>query len=157
MPRSPPKPLPLLKILNNPQRTLHRNQCRNLLTFSQAPTSAPLRTPHPFPHFPRTAPFPQSHFYSTFLPPQPPFPITPLCPSPTCACALTPSDLDIDREGTLSGTVPAYAQHVLISTGREDWASRITDDDDPHAALTRVLKGELGVGGRFHDVSVYFP
>lgn len=154
MPRSP---LPLLKCLNNPQHIPSLNRRRNLLTSPSAPTFTPLQTPHPSPHFPRQASFPQSHFYSTFLPSQPPFPITPLCPSPTCACALTPTDLDIDREGALRGTVPAYAQHVLISTGREDWASRITDDDDPHAALTRVLKGELGLGGRFHDVRVYSP
>lgn len=52
--------------------------------------------------------------------------------------------------------MPAYTQHVLISTGREDWASRITDDDDAHAVLTRALKRELGFGGRYHDVGVYF-
>lgn len=158
MPRNPPKLLRPLKVLDKPPtHHLSKTPKRNPSLPTSISTQSPLRKPHCFPHIP-TAPLSRSlQSYSTFPSPKPPFPITPICPPSTCACIPTPTDLNIDYEATLSGTVPAYTQHVLISTGRDDWASRITDDDDSHAALTGILKRELGLGGRFHDVRVCLP
>ncbi|KAH6626864.1 Sucrase/ferredoxin-like-domain-containing protein [Chaetomium sp. MPI-SDFR-AT-0129] len=67
----------------------------------------------------------------------PPFPVI-----PTCACAAPPelpADLQIDREAPLNGAIPSYAQHVLICSGKRDWAKRIEDDEDIGGVV-----GELG-------------
>ncbi|KEF63881.1 uncharacterized protein A1O9_01859 [Exophiala aquamarina CBS 119918] len=46
-----------------------------------------------------------------------------------------------------------YAQHLLLSTGRMDWTSRIEDERDTASwgRLTSEMKGILGRGGEFHD------
>ncbi|KAF2491373.1 hypothetical protein BU16DRAFT_468759 [Lophium mytilinum] len=77
----------------------------------------------------------------------PPFPVIESCPSPTCACRAAPENLDIDREEPLNGKMAAYAEQVLVSTGRDDWSSRIEDEDH----LAKSLKGFLGRGGKFND------
>lgn len=62
-----------------------------------------------------------------------------------------PPGLDIEREKPLNGSMAAYAEQVLISTGRPDWSSRI--EDEPDAVLVRQLKKFLGRGGKYSDVS----
>lgn len=42
-----------------------------------------------------------------------------------------------------------YAEQVLVSTGRDDWKSRIEEEDE--ADFVRELKGLLGRGGKFCD------
>lgn len=88
-----------------------------------------------------------------------PFPTASRCPSPTCACAETPSGLDIDREKNLNGSMAPYAQHVVISTGKSDWTSRIEDDGQgiPWGDFGRQLKAMLGRGGKYSDVRGYVP
>lgn len=67
-----------------------------------------------------------------------------------------PSGLDIDRERTLNGTMPPYAQHVVVRTGRDDWGSRIEDEDESVEGtgmnFARSLKRLVGKGGKFFDV-----
>jgi hypothetical protein len=75
------------------------------------------------------------------------------CPSPTCQCRETPEGLDIDRESKLNGTMPAYAEQVIISTGRTDWKSRIQEDQD--SALVNQLAKFTGPKGKFSDVYYY--
>ncbi|MCJ1390753.1 hypothetical protein MMC18_003614 [Xylographa bjoerkii] len=77
-----------------------------------------------------------------------PYPTIDVCPSPTCACAPTPTGLDIDHKLPLAGTKPPYAQHIVICTGREDWPSRIEDDEGLN--LAKELKTLLGPKGQFH-------
>lgn len=86
--------------------------------------------------------------------PQPSFPVTATCPSPTCQCSPTPADLDIDRTKSLNGTMSPYAQHLIVSTGRKDWTSRIEDERDtaPWGRFTAEMKQVLGRGSEFHDV-----
>ena len=83
----------------------------------------------------------------------PPFPIVESCPSPTCQCRETPSGLDIEREQNLNGSMAAYAEQVLISTGRNDWKSRIEEEDE--AVLVKQLKLYLTRGGKYSDVCVH--
>ncbi|MCJ1434884.1 hypothetical protein MMC27_004254 [Xylographa pallens] len=78
-----------------------------------------------------------------------PYPTIDVCPSPTCSCAPTPPGLAIDHQLPLAGTKPPYAQHIVICTGRDDWPSRIEDEDGPN--LAKELKGLLGPKGRFHN------
>ncbi|KAK3939562.1 Sucrase/ferredoxin-like-domain-containing protein [Diplogelasinospora grovesii] len=91
---------------------------------------------------------------------KPTFPIIPTCPSPTCSCAPTPElpeGLDIDHKTNLNGLIPNYTQHVLICTGKDDWPSRIEDDNsgDNLAADLRELVGRGGVfSDPFHNISV---
>lgn len=80
----------------------------------------------------------------------PPVPVIEACPSPTCPCRETPSGLDIERESNISGSMASYAEQVLICTGRDDWKSKIEDDED--AVLVRQLKGFLTRGGKYQDV-----
>ncbi|EXJ93556.1 hypothetical protein A1O1_01948 [Capronia coronata CBS 617.96] len=83
----------------------------------------------------------------------PPFPVIPTCPGPTCACSPMPAGLDIDRTHNLNGSMSPYAQHLIISTGRADWTSRIEDEKDT-AVWGRFIaetKSLLGRGGEFHD------
>jgi hypothetical protein len=44
----------------------------------------------------------------------------------------------------------SYAQQLLICTGKDDWTSKIEDEDD--AVLVRALKGFLTRGGKYVDV-----
>ncbi|KAI9685526.1 MAG: hypothetical protein M1822_004384 [Bathelium mastoideum] len=82
---------------------------------------------------------------------KPPFPIVEACPSPTCACRETPTGLDIDQKLPLNNTIARYTEQVIISTGKDDWPSRIEDDTD--SALARELRGLLGRGGKYSDPS----
>ncbi|KKZ68121.1 hypothetical protein EMCG_06231 [[Emmonsia] crescens] len=89
----------------------------------------------------------------------PPFPVTPSCPEPICPCAPTPGmpeGLEIDHERDLNGTMAPYSQQVLILTGQHDWRSRIEEDgvDKGWGMLARGLKGLVGRGGRYADVSM---
>ncbi|KAI5867272.1 Sucrase/ferredoxin-like-domain-containing protein [Durotheca rogersii] len=84
----------------------------------------------------------------------------PTCPEPTCDCAETPAmpfGSGIDRSANLNGLMPAYAQQVLICTGRDDWASRI-EEDHSGDNLAADLKELIGRGGMysdpFHNISV---
>ncbi|KZF21418.1 hypothetical protein L228DRAFT_249231 [Xylona heveae TC161] len=94
-----------------------------------------------------TASFKRSHAARGH--PAPTFPVIEKCPSPTCQCAPMPSGLDIDYKRPLSNTVAAYQEQVLISTGRDDWASRAEEEED--AVLLRGLKSLLGRGGTFSN------
>ncbi len=78
-------------------------------------------------------------------------PFVDICPSPTCPCAETP-ELEIDRKKPLVNTISPHAKHVVVHTGRVDWAKRIEDDvETPNIA--RELKALLGPKGPFYDVS----
>ncbi|KAM4056388.1 sucrase/ferredoxin-like domain-containing protein [Hirsutella rhossiliensis] len=93
-------------------------------------------------------------------PPAARLPTVQTCPSPTCACAdmpAMPEGLEIDRTSPLDGVMAAYAEQVLVCTGRDDWASRI-EDESGGDNLAADLKELLGRGGvyrdPFHNVSV---
>lgn len=73
------------------------------------------------------------------------------CPSPTCQCQEMPPGLDIELEQNINGTMAAYAEQVLISTGRDDWASKIETEDE--GVLIRRMKELLGPKGKYSDVS----
>ncbi|KAH9904665.1 Sucraseferredoxin-like protein [Xylariomycetidae sp. FL2044] len=84
----------------------------------------------------------------------------PRCPAPTCECAETPAmpdGLEIDREGKLNGLISNYAEQVLICTGKNDWSSRIEEENsgDNLAADLKELVGRGGVySDPFHNISV---
>lgn len=84
-------------------------------------------------------------------------PTIPTCPSPTCECADMPPDLDIDMEKKLNGSIAAYSEHVIVSTGQADWKSRIEDEKDtaPWGEIVASTRTLLGPKGRLHDVSSY--
>lgn len=65
-----------------------------------------------------------------------------------------PGDLDIERDKNLDGTMAAYSQHILVSTGRADWQSKIEDEKDtaPWGGVVASIKEMLGPKGRYHDV-----
>jgi hypothetical protein len=88
--------------------------------------------------------------------PAPPFPTIPTCPEPTCSCAKTPSNLDIDHERNLNGSMAGYSQQVIIATGQSDWRSRIEEDgvNEGWGILGRGLKGLVGRGGKYSDVRI---
>ncbi|RYP51160.1 hypothetical protein DL768_003428 [Monosporascus sp. mg162] len=68
-----------------------------------------------------------------------------------------PDGLELDKEGKLNGLIPNYAEQVLVCTGKDNWASRIEDDDggDNLAADLKELIGRGGVySDPFHNVSV---
>ena len=71
-----------------------------------------------------------------------------------------PPGLEIDHERALNGTMPPYAQHVVVRTGRDDWGSRIEDEGESVEGtgmnFARSLKGLVGKGGRFFNVCMYF-
>lgn len=64
-----------------------------------------------------------------------------------------PPNLDIDRTTSLNGTMAPYSQHLVISTGRSDWSSRI--EVDPYATLARELKRLMSRGGKYADVCIF--
>ncbi|KAL6805543.1 Sucrase/ferredoxin-like domain-containing protein [Trichoderma sp. SZMC 28012] len=92
--------------------------------------------------------------------PPPPFPTVSTCPSPTCSCADTPAmpdGLEIDRENPLNGVMAGYAEHVVVCTGKDDWMSKI-EDENSGDNLAADLKELFGRGGKytdpFHHISV---
>ncbi|KAK2032096.1 hypothetical protein LX32DRAFT_636687 [Colletotrichum zoysiae] len=85
--------------------------------------------------------------------PPPPFELVPTCPSPTCECAATPAmpdGLEIDRKAPLNGVMSAYAEQVLVCTGKDDWASRI-EEENSGDNLAADLKELFGRGGTYSD------
>lgn len=85
----------------------------------------------------------------------PPFPVIEACPIPTCQCREMPEGLDIEREQNISGSMASYAEQVLVCTGRNDWKSKIEDEDE--AVLVKQLKSFLGRGGKYSDVRAHVP
>jgi len=61
-----------------------------------------------------------------------------------------PEGYPIDHKGNINGLISNYAQQVLICTGKDDWASRIEDDNDGDN-LAADLKELVGRGGVFSD------
>lgn len=49
-------------------------------------------------------------------------------------------------------TMAAYKQHVIVRTGKDDWTSRIEDEEGDAGAFVRGLKGVSGKGGKAFDV-----
>ncbi|CAN8095466.1 unnamed protein product [Discula destructiva] len=68
-----------------------------------------------------------------------------------------PDGLPIDHKGKLNGLISSYAEQVLICTGKDDWPSRIEEDNsgDNLAADLKELFGRGGVySDPFHNISV---
>lgn len=78
-------------------------------------------------------------------------PVIATCPSPSCICQETPPGLDINRELPLGGTMPAYTEHVIFSTGRTNWTSRIEDDEG--LDVVKKMKSLLTRDGKYSEVS----
>jgi hypothetical protein len=83
-------------------------------------------------------------------PEQPSFPTIPECPSSTCSCSESPElppNLPIDRKTNLNGTMAPYAEQVLLCTGKDDWPSKIVDENsgDNIAAQFDRLLGRNGL------------
>ncbi|KAL6708320.1 hypothetical protein ACN47E_003244 [Coniothyrium glycines] len=78
-------------------------------------------------------------------------PYTQTCPSPTCECAATPVDLDIDHKTPLLNTMAAYSEQVIICTGKQDWVSNIEQEEGATGHFVRGLKGVIGKGGSGFD------
>ncbi|KAF2028577.1 hypothetical protein EK21DRAFT_69566, partial [Setomelanomma holmii] len=95
---------------------------------------------------------------STFRTLRQTIPTTPTCPSPTCTCASTPPDLDIDRKTPLLNTMAAYSEQVILCTGKDDWHSNIEQEDGATGAFVKGLKSVIGRGGvgfdPFHNVVI---
>ena len=62
-----------------------------------------------------------------------------------------PEGLPIDHKTNLNGLISNYAQQVLICTGKDDWPSKI-EDDNSGDNLAADLKELLGRGGVYSDV-----
>lgn len=68
-----------------------------------------------------------------------------------------PAGLDIDYKRELNGTMPPYAQHVVVHTGRKDWGRKIEEEEEEGEGgsgvnFARRLKGLVGRGGDYFDV-----
>jgi hypothetical protein len=64
-----------------------------------------------------------------------------------------PEGLEIDHSKPLNGTMASYADQVLICTGKEDWTSRI-EDENGGDNLAANIKNLLGRGGIYSDVRI---
>jgi hypothetical protein len=62
-----------------------------------------------------------------------------------------PEGLEIDHGKNLTGTMAAYAEQVLICTGKDDWVSRI-EEENAGDNLAADIKELLGRGGVYSDV-----
>ncbi|PHH83414.1 hypothetical protein CDD82_1348 [Ophiocordyceps australis] len=61
-----------------------------------------------------------------------------------------PEGVEIDHKSPLAGVMAGYAEQVLICTGRDDWASRI-EEENSGDNLAADLKELLGRGGIYSD------
>jgi hypothetical protein len=83
----------------------------------------------------------------------------PTCPAPSCACAPTPElpeGFSIDHKAPLNGLISNYSQHVLVCTGKDDWPSRI-EEDNSGDNLAADLRELVGPRGKFSDVCATSP
>lgn len=62
-----------------------------------------------------------------------------------------PDGLDIDQKSNLNGVISGYAEQVLICTGKDDWTSKI-EDENSGDNLAADLKELFGRGGKYTDV-----
>ncbi|KAI8388653.1 Sucrase/ferredoxin-like-domain-containing protein [Radiomyces spectabilis] len=60
------------------------------------------------------------------------------CTKPCISHPLVPSHLNIDQSRPLNNTVPPYAVHLIILTGKTDWAAHI-EDEGLAAALIKAI------------------
>jgi hypothetical protein len=67
-----------------------------------------------------------------------------------------PEGLAIDHKTKLNGLISNYAQQVLICTGKDDWPSKI-EEDNSGDNLAADLKELIGRGGVYNDVSPNLP
>lgn len=63
-----------------------------------------------------------------------------------------PPGKDIDHSKGLNGTMAAYAEQVLVCTGKEDWMSKI-EEENSGDNLAADIKELVGRGGVYTDVS----
>lgn len=125
-----------------------------LLTTSKRTLTATRTLTRAHPIYIHTTPTPRSRRPAASpRKPQNPVPHIDTCPAPQCACKPTP-DLDIDREGNLRGAFVPYKEQVLVCTGRDDWVSKVEEEEGAAGDVVRGLKGGLGRGGKFCDVSL---
>jgi hypothetical protein len=66
-----------------------------------------------------------------------------------------PEGLEIDHSKPLNGTMAAYAEQVLICTGKPDWPSRI-EEENSGDNLAADIKELMGRGGMYSDVCFLF-
>ncbi|KAM0256364.1 hypothetical protein ACHAQJ_005015 [Trichoderma viride] len=68
-----------------------------------------------------------------------------------------PDGLGIDQHNPLNGVMAGYAEHVVVCTGKDDWLSKI-EDENSGDNLAADLKELFGRGGKytdpFHHISV---
>lgn len=64
-----------------------------------------------------------------------------------------PEGLPIDTKSPLNGVMASYAEQLLICTGKDDWPSRI-EEENSGDNLAADLKELLGRGGTYSDVSL---
>jgi hypothetical protein len=62
-----------------------------------------------------------------------------------------PDGLEIDHSKDLNGTMGAYSEQVLVCTGKDDWLSRI-EEENSGDNLAADIKELLGRGGVYSDV-----
>jgi hypothetical protein len=69
-----------------------------------------------------------------------------------------PEGLEIDHSKNLNGTMAAFSEQVLICTGKDDWLSRI-EEENSGDNLAADIKELLGRGGIYSDVcsTFFFP
>lgn len=121
------------------------------VTFARlSRTSAPRKHLQRYPVSSRAFSSTPSRFQNTI-------PTTATCPSPTCECAATPPDLDIDRKTPLLNTMAAYSEQVIFCTGQEDWHSNIEQEDGSTGTFVKGLKEVIGKGGEAFDVCPFPP
>ncbi|KAI8076457.1 Sucrase/ferredoxin-like-domain-containing protein [Gilbertella persicaria] len=87
-----------------------------------------------------------SELASTTLPPmniQELSPVVPIdckgCTKP-CAHPPLPPNLGIDQSKPLHNTIPPYAIHILIMTGKSNWPAHIEDEGLAHAFIRAIRK-----------------
>jgi hypothetical protein len=64
-----------------------------------------------------------------------------------------PEGFNIDHSRHLNGTMAAYAEQVLVCTGKEDWMSKI-EEENSGDNLAADIKELVGRGGVYSDVNL---
>lgn len=67
-----------------------------------------------------------------------------------------PEGLEIDHKKNLNGSMAAYAEQVLNCTGKDDWTSRI-EEENSGDNLAADIKELIGRGGVYSDVCIQSP
>lgn len=79
------------------------------------------------------------------------------CQKPCALHPVVPPNLNIDQTRPLHNTVPPYAIHLIILTGKTDWPAHIEDDGLAKALIEAIHERQASLSRADHPNNTFHP